>query len=450
MSTWQQGINSGGFLAGIGTMNDNATKASDADTALAYIRQNNDLERSGANNIGLQALSGIGATYAGLKQYDKEQATKAFNQAHADAWATGNNSGLIKFAQANPDFVTQAQQAVSGLNQQQRDEAGQLAMQANTALFQGPEAFSKFVTSNADGLRRIGVNPTDALQLGINNPQQLSHFANTLAMGAVGPEKMLDYQMQQGKLQQTGQIAQANLNLGQQRLQQQAQYQQGMLDQGQQQLNLTAQKNQADNANKRFELLLKSNDSSAKAQANIQSSVQKMQDYVGAHQSNVNNVSGMLDTVNQVKSIPADVFDRVFGFGGTINSSIPGTESADAWAKIEQMQSQARLMGVIGMKGTGPVSDSEGQAAARAFMSVSQNMSPKAARAAIDNWQKVLQRQTAYLQKQQPTIDNYRQKIDAYNAKQQGASSTPQVGSVEGGYTFIGGDPSSPNSWRKN
>lgn len=450
MATWQQGISSGGFLAGIGQNNQNAPQASDANTALALIRQNNEDQRSGINNIGLQALQGIGAVTQAYQLGKQQDAMKAFNQAQANAWATGDNSGLIKFAQANPAFVTQAQQAVSGLNQQQRDEAGLLAMQANTALFQGPEAFSKFVTSNADGLRRIGVNPTDALQLGINNPQQLSHFANTLAMGAVGPEKMLDYQMQQGKLQQTGQIAQANLNLGQQRLQQQAAYQQGQLNQGQQQLNLTAQKNQADNANKRFELLLKSKDNSAKSQANMQSSVQKMQDYVGAHQSNVNNVSGMLDTVNQVKSIPADVFDRVFGFGGTINSSIPGTESADAWAKIEQMQSQARLMGVIGMKGTGPVSDSEGQAAARAFMSINQNMSPKAARNAVDNWQKVLQRQTAYLQKQQPTIDNYRQKIESFNAQQSGGSSSPNVGHVEGGYTFIGGDPGNPNSWRKN
>nr|DAI72745.1 MAG TPA: DNA/protein translocase of phage P22 injectosome [Caudoviricetes sp.] len=463
MATWNQGINSGGFLAGIGTNNDNAPKASDVNSALAYIRANNEMQRSGQNNIGLQALQSLGTVSQAYQQQNQQDAMKAFNQAQADAWATGDNSGLIKFAQANPAFVTQAQQAVSGLNQQQRDEAGQLAMQANTALFQGPEAFSKFVTSNADGLRRIGVNPTDALQLGINNPQQLSHFANTLAMGAVGPEKMLDYQMQQGKLQQTGQIAQANLNLGQQRLQQQAAYQQGQLNQGQQQLNLTAQKNQADNANKRFELLLKSKDNSAKSQANMQSSVQKMQDYVGAHQSNVNNISGMLDTVNQIKGIgpePAngqpdqrvkpEVFDRVFGFGGTINSSIPGTESADAWAKIEQMQSQARLMGVIGMKGTGPVSDSEGQAAAKAFMSINQNMSPKAARAAIDNWQRVLQRQAAYLQKQQPTVDSYQQKIDSFNAGQGSPSAGPVIGQSERGYTFLGGDPSNKNNWRKD
>ncbi|STT86328.1 Uncharacterised protein [Klebsiella pneumoniae] len=139
----------------------------------------------------------------------------------------------------------------------------------------------------------------------------------------------------------------------------------------------------------------------------------------------------------------------MFGFGGTVNSRIPGTESADAWSKIEQMQGQARLMGVIGMKGSGPVSDSEGQAAARAFLAINQNMSPKAARAAIDNWQKVLQRQTAYLQKQQPMVDTYQRKIDAFNTGQNGAAA-PRAGQSEGGYTFLGGDPGDPNSWRKN
>ncbi|WP_176386574.1 phage DNA ejection protein, partial [Escherichia coli] len=42
MATWQQSINSGGFLAGIGAQNENAPKASDVNETLAYIRQNNE------------------------------------------------------------------------------------------------------------------------------------------------------------------------------------------------------------------------------------------------------------------------------------------------------------------------------------------------------------------------------------------------------------------------
>ena len=55
MATWQQDINSGGFLAGIGTQNENAPKASDINATLGLIRENNELARSGANNVGLNS-----------------------------------------------------------------------------------------------------------------------------------------------------------------------------------------------------------------------------------------------------------------------------------------------------------------------------------------------------------------------------------------------------------
>ena len=150
MATWQQGINSGGFLAGIGTQNENAPKASDINATLGLIRENNEL--------------------------------------------AGDPSGLFKFAQENPAFVAQAQQAFSGLNEQQRNDMGDLAMRANVALSQGPEAYSKFITDNKDRLNRVGANADWMIQTGIQNPEQLSHMLTTMALGAVGPDKMLDYQ----------------------------------------------------------------------------------------------------------------------------------------------------------------------------------------------------------------------------------------------------------------
>ncbi|EAR9944237.1 DNA transfer protein [Salmonella enterica] len=189
MSTWQQGINSGGFLAGIGTQNENAPKASDINATLGLIRENNDLARSGANNVALTGLRGLAGVADIYKQEQQQKALNAFNQVHANAWATGDNSGLIKFAQENPAFVTQAQQAFSGLNEQQRNDMGDLAMRANFALSQGPEAYSKFITNNKDKLNRVGANPDWMIQTGVQNPQQLSHMLTTMSLGALGPEK---------------------------------------------------------------------------------------------------------------------------------------------------------------------------------------------------------------------------------------------------------------------
>ncbi|MEQ1994550.1 phage DNA ejection protein [Escherichia albertii] len=59
---------------------------------------------------------------------------------------------------------------------------------------QGPEAYSKFITDNKDRLNRVGANADWMIQTGIQNPEQLSHMLTTMTLGAVGPDKMLDYQ----------------------------------------------------------------------------------------------------------------------------------------------------------------------------------------------------------------------------------------------------------------
>ncbi|WP_447536974.1 phage DNA ejection protein, partial [Escherichia coli] len=155
---------------------------------------NNELARSGANNVGLTALRGLAGVADIYNQEQQQKAINAFNKVHADAWASGDPSGLFKFAKENPAFVAQAQQAFSGLNDQQRNDMGDLAMRANVALSQGPEAYSKFITDNKDRLNRVGANADWMIQTGIQNPEQLSHMLTTMTLGAVGPDKMLDYQ----------------------------------------------------------------------------------------------------------------------------------------------------------------------------------------------------------------------------------------------------------------
>ncbi|EMV3544854.1 DNA transfer protein, partial [Escherichia coli] len=169
--------------------NENAPKASDINATLGLIRENNELARSGANNVGLTALRGLAGVADIYKQEQQQKAIRAFNKVHADAWASGDPSGLFKFAQENPAFVAQAQQAFSGLNEQQRNDMGDLAMRANVALSQGPEAYSKFITDNKDRLNRVGANADWMIQTGIQNPEQLSHMLTTMSLGALGPEK---------------------------------------------------------------------------------------------------------------------------------------------------------------------------------------------------------------------------------------------------------------------
>lgn len=214
MATWNQSINSGGFLSGMGQSNSNAPQADAVNPTLGMIRDNNDRERSGQNNLGLQLLGAAGGVSNMWREQKQQEAQNAFNQAHAAAWKSGDSSSLRDFAEKNPAFVAQAQQAVAGLNDQQRADMGRLATGANVALSQGPEAYSKFVQDNSADLTRIGADPNWMLRAGAQNPEQLSHFATTLALGAVGPEKAFDVQdkavgrrLEQGRLDESARQA---------------------------------------------------------------------------------------------------------------------------------------------------------------------------------------------------------------------------------------------------
>lgn len=82
MATWQQGINSGGFLAGIGAQNENAPKASDINTTLGLIRENNELARSGANNA--SSIAAPATSAANAQNYEMKKDLDAISGASID------------------------------------------------------------------------------------------------------------------------------------------------------------------------------------------------------------------------------------------------------------------------------------------------------------------------------------------------------------------------------
>ncbi|MCK3511910.1 DNA transfer protein [Escherichia coli] len=382
MATWQQGINSGGFLAGIGTQNENAPKASDINATLGLIRENNELARSGVNNVGLTALRGLAGVADIYNQEQQQKAISAFNKVHADAWASGDPSGLFKFAQENPAFVAQAQQAFSGLNEQQRNDMGDLAMRANVALSQGPEAYSKFITDNKDRLNRVGANADWMIQTGIQNPEQLSHMLTTMSLGALGPEKafavqdkMVGRQQDQQKINETirnndmtnargwasNNIAQQNVNLRRMELE-----------------------------DKKYDRLI-ANETNAlklaelqdKRLQNQQAMEQAKRDKADAYNSGMDNLSRTIETATKVLNSPG--FTGYFGTNLNPLSSrfIPGTEAADTETLVDTLKSQGFLSGIQQMKGMGALSNAEGQKVMDAIGSLSPNQSEKSARAAI-------------------------------------------------------------------
>lgn len=196
MATWQQSGNPGGILASLGASNMNAPQASDANTTLAYIRQNNEDERSGRNNLGLQALQGIGTVMGGLRQQQQAQRQKEFQQAYGQAYASGDRNAMRQLAAQYPDQVDAVRNGMKFVDEDQRATVGNLAAAARLAAT-SPEAMGEWLQNNSADLQRVGLDPAEIAQTYQQNPKQFGEFVDHLGMAALGP---VDYFNAQDKI----------------------------------------------------------------------------------------------------------------------------------------------------------------------------------------------------------------------------------------------------------
>ncbi|HBB3085354.1 TPA: DNA transfer protein, partial [Escherichia coli] len=192
MATWQQGINSGGFLAGIGTQNENAPKASDINATLGLIRENNELARSGANNVALTGLRGLAGVADIYKQQQQQERKAAFQKGYADAYASGDREKMRNLITAFPEEFEEVRKGMGYVDDAQRDDFGNLALKAQVASSLGPGAFGRFMMDNEKEMRRLGIPPETIAEMQVNDPQGFQHFAGNLALFSLGHEKYFD------------------------------------------------------------------------------------------------------------------------------------------------------------------------------------------------------------------------------------------------------------------
>lgn len=207
MATWQ-GSN-GGLLAGIGGVNSNAPSVNDIGNTLQLIRQNNDIERSGANNVGLTALQGLSGIAGVFKQEKQAQRQKEFQQAYANAYASGDRGALRQLATQYPDQIESVRKGMGFIDEDQRNSIGTLAAGARLAS-SSPEAMQSWLQNNAKELARVGVDPNNVAQMYQQNPSGFGEFVDHLGMAALGPidyfnvqDKMAGREIDRGRLAET-------------------------------------------------------------------------------------------------------------------------------------------------------------------------------------------------------------------------------------------------------
>ncbi|HBL6469585.1 DNA transfer protein [Escherichia coli] len=207
MATWQ-GTN-GGLLAGIGGVNSNAPSVNDIGNTLQLIRQNNDIERSGANNVGLTALQGLSGIAGVFQQEKQAQRQKEFQQAYANAYASGDRGALRQLATQYPDQIESIRKGMGFIDEDQRNSIGTLAAGARLAS-SSPEAMQSWLQNNAKELNRVGVDPNNVAQMYQQNPSGFGEFVDHLGMAALGPidyfnvqDKMAGREIDRGRLAET-------------------------------------------------------------------------------------------------------------------------------------------------------------------------------------------------------------------------------------------------------
>ena len=207
MATWQ-GSN-GGLLAGIGGVNSNAPSVNDIGNTLQLIRQNNDIERSGANNVGLTALQGLSGIAGVFQQEKQAQRQKEFQQAYANAYASGDRGALRQLATQYPDQIESVRKGMGFIDEEQRNSIGTLAAGARLAS-SSPEAMQSWLQNNANELALVGVDPNNVAQMYQQNPSGFGEFVDHLGMAALGPidyfnvqDKMAGREIDRGRLAET-------------------------------------------------------------------------------------------------------------------------------------------------------------------------------------------------------------------------------------------------------
>lgn len=190
MATWNQGGIAGSLLGGIGGVNSNAPRATDANTALSLIRENNDIQRSGANNPALQGLQGL---YGVAQMYQADQQAQRqsdFLQKYGAARAEGDVSSMRQLFAEFPEMNEQIGKGMEGISADTRESLGNVAANFRMAVNAGTG--DQFVAKNAAELMRLGIDPKEAQRLAKADPKGAVELADTIGMSALTPEKYFD------------------------------------------------------------------------------------------------------------------------------------------------------------------------------------------------------------------------------------------------------------------
>lgn len=326
-----------------------------------------------------------------------KQALQAFNQ----DWqaAAGDPSKLSQLAYKYPTQIAELKNRMGLMDDMKSATAGQLANGANIAMQQGPQAVQQFLATNQGGLQQLGIDPNQAWQQYQQDPQDFQNTVNAVQLAGNTSKDQLNHAQEVMKNQTT--IRGQDLNAASQAADRNLRYL-GLVND-----RLNTQISQAKN---QLEVQkLQQQQSTAQQQK-----IDTQRDWLQNYDTQLGNFKQYVSDAAKVAQAPDELLKAVTGYSGKINRNIPGSPEASFWNDVQQMQGQARLLAVQQTKGSGAISNAEGEAYQKAFLALNENSSPAQIKKAVGNWNKFLEdRASATTTSQGGRATEYRANVEA-------------------------------------
>lgn len=332
-----------------------------------------------AQNIGIiqqgaqDTLNNYGQIQQNTAQYQQNQIQRqAMQQAqlqqeqmkqfNAD-WqaAQGDPSKLQDLAYKYPNQIETLQKRLGMMDGIRQQQGAQLASGADVAISQGPQAAQQFVQQNAQALKSLGIDPNQAYQAAASDPEGFRRSVQALHLASNTSKDQLDYAKEVMKNQTTirGQDVTAASNAADRNLRYI----------GLQNDRLNTRISQEKNDIERSKLLQQQ----GKMQ---QDQLNTKRDFLQTYETTLAPIDTAIDQAQRL--LARKDLGFVTGINGLGNRAwSAATGGGDATAEImnqfNQLKDQARVAGIQSLRGTGPVTEAEGRAAAQALI----NADPK-------------------------------------------------------------------------
>ncbi|HAT2215311.1 TPA: acyltransferase [Citrobacter freundii] len=411
----------------------------------------NPIDYSGGSGF----LQGLKA-YGGMQEIQQarmanEQAAaqqEALNAFKSDWQASfGDPQKMSALVAKYPGQMDAIKAGIGFQDEQHQMSLGNAARDLRVTMATGkPQAVQLAAVKHAGVLNSVGSSVDDITQQFQQDPNGLANIVDAVGLSALGAKDY--YGVQNDRAQRQNDVAKLQEQVRSNKAGEAVQWANNNIAQQ----NVNLRRMELDDKKYDRQIANETNaiklaDLQDKRQQNQQAIEQAKRDKADAYNAGIDTLSRTIDTATKVLNSPG--FTGYFGTNLNPLSSrhIPGTDAADTEALVDTLKSQGFMSGIQQMKGMGALSNAEGQKVMDAIGNLSASQSEKSARAAINTIISTTQRAQ---QRMQQKYGKDIQTQSSSQSQEQPSAAQLQPGHSEGGYTFLGGDPAKPTSWRKN